>query len=603
MPVGEMTPAEAKQALEASFSPFLAQPLTLTYGDQQWTPTVSEIGVRIEIDSAIDAAYAAGRKNGLIDNLREVAAVWENGLELPLHMTIDQEAMQHYLSDRVIEVDQPAIDANLEIDGSLISVQPSASGQQLMISDTLHEITAAIQGLSPQQIALRTRELQPRLSDGAAQEAQRQIAALLVAPVTLTAGDEQFTWSIDDLARLVRVERVTGDSGDTLAVSLDDAQIRQKITAIADATEVRGDYPRVDWNGGDMRITEEGTPGERVDEARAVDMVTASIRSGGSQRELTLPFAAVAPPVTQANIQQLGIDQLLSVGKSDFTGSAAYRITNIKAGMALLQGVLLAPDDEFSFNSTVGNIDASNGFVEGYAIVQNRTQLEWGGGICQDSTTMFRAAFWAGLPITERWGHSFYISWYDKYAFADYGNGPGMDATIFTGGPDFKFLNDTGHWLLIQTSVNVANRVAEVRIYGTDTGRKVELLGPSITNRVPAPSEPVYIAEPKIPQGSRHQSDTARGGMQINFTRVVKQNGQLVEERNFVTKFRPWPNIFEVNPADLGPDGKPMPTPEPTPEIPLEPDPNQPPAPAPDPNQPPAPEPDPSTAQPAPSDG
>lgn len=572
-----MTPAEARQALAARFSPFLAQPLTLTYGDQTWTPTVSELGVQLEIDSAIEAAYAAGRKHGVIENLREVAAVWQNGLELPLHMTIDQDAMQRYLVGRVAEVDQPAIDARLELEGTLINVRPSATGQQLLISDTLHEITAAVQDLSPQQIALRTRELLPRLSDGAVQAAQQQIADMLASPMTLSAGDQSFTWSLDDLARLVRVDRVADSSSDALSVSLDVNQIRQKITAIADATEVKGKYPRVDWNGGDLKVIREGTVGGRVDEARALDMITAAIKDPSSQRDLTLPFADVPSPVTQANIAQLGIGQLLSVGQSDFTGSAAYRITNIKAGMALLHGLLLAPGEEFSFNHTVGNIDASNGFVEGYAIVQNRTQMEWGGGICQDSTTMFRAAFWAGLPITERWGHSFYISWYDKHAFADYGNGPGMDATIFTGGPDFKFLNDTGHWLLIQTNVDVAHTTAEVRIYGTDTGRQVLLDGPKTTDRVPAPPDPVYIAEPKIRPGTRHQTDTARGGMQITFTRIVKQNGQVVDQHEFVTKFRPWPNIFEVNPVDLGPDGKPLPTPVPTTEAPLPVDPNQPP--------------------------
>jgi vancomycin resistance protein YoaR len=573
--VGEMTPNEARQALESRFSPFLAQPLTLTYGDQTWTPTVSEIGVQLEIDSAIEAAYAAGRKHGMIENLREVAAVWQNGLELPLHMTINQDAMQRYLVGRVAEVDQPAVDARLELQGTLINVRPSASGQQLLISDTLHEITAAVQDLSPQQIALRTRELQPRLNDGAVQMAQQQIADLLAGPMTLSAGDQSFTWSLDDLARLVRVERVADSSGDALSVSLDVDQIHQKIAAIANATEAKGKYPRVDWNGGDMKITREGTPGSRVDEARAFDLITAALKGHSPQRDLVLPFADVSPPVTQANLKQLGIDQLLSVGQSDFTGSAAYRITNIKAGMALLHGVLLAPGDEFSFNNTVGRIDASNGFVEGYAIIQNRTQQEWGGGICQDSTTMFRAAFWAGLPITERWGHSFYISWYDKHAFADYGNGPGMDATIFTGGPDFKFLNDTGHWLLIQTIVDVAHTTAEVRIYGTDIGRKVLLEGPTTTNRIPAPTDPVYVAEPKIRPGTKHQSDTARGGMQINFTRIVKQNGQVINQQGFVTKFRPWPNIFEVNPADLGPDGKPLPTPVPTPEAPPPADPNQ----------------------------
>ena len=597
--VGEMTPAEARQALEARFSPFLAQPLTLTYGNQIWTPTVSEIGVQLEIDSAISSAYAAGREGGLFGNLREVAAVWQNGLELPLHVTINQDAMQRYLVGHATGVDQPAVDARLELEGTLINVRPSVFGQQLMMDDTLQEITAALQDLSPQQIALRTRQLQPRLNDGAVQAAQQQIFHILAGPMTLDAGDQSFTWSLDDLARLVRVERVTDGDGDALTVNLDADQIRQKITAIADATEQKSANPRVSWNGGDLQIIREGKSGKRVDVARAVDLVTAAFKDSGSQRVLTLPFADLPSPITQANLNQLGIDQLLSVGQSDFTGSAAYRITNIKAGMALLQGVLLAPGEEFSFNNTVGNINAANGFVEGYAIIRNRTQLEWGGGICQDSTTVFRAAFWAGLPITERWGHSFYISWYNKYAFGSYGNGPGMDATIFTGGPDFKFLNDTGHWLLIQTSVDTARTLAEVRIYGTDTGRQVLLDGPTTTDRVSAPSEPVYVAEPKIRPGTRHQSDTARGGMQINFTRIVKQNGQVIDQEKFVTKFRPWPNIFEMNPADLGPDGKPHSAPVSPTGIPTPGDPNS--QPTADPNSQPTADPNPQpTADPNP---
>jgi hypothetical protein len=181
---------------------------------------------------------------------------------------------------------------------------------------------------------------------------------------------------------------------------------------------------------------------------------------------------------------------------------------------------------------------------------------------------MFRAAFWAGLPITERWGHSFYISWYDKYGYGEYGNGPGMDATIFTGGPDFKFLNDTGHWLLIQTNVNTARTLAEVRIYGTDPGRTVEFEGPVIFNRQPPPPAPVFVANPSVPIGARYQSDTARSGMSIAFTRVIKQDGQEVDREEFLTVFKPWPNIFEVHPATLAAINSPPPppTPEGTPE-------------------------------------
>jgi vancomycin resistance protein YoaR len=603
--VGELTPDTARAALQERFGPFLAQPVTLTYHDQVWTPTLAELGVRLEIDEAVAEAYRAGRGNGIFENAREVYAVYQNGLELPLRLTVDQNAMQAFLLARVPEVEQPAVDARLELDGTMISTAPAAFGQQILVSDTLQEITAAIQELAPQTVVLRTRELEPRLQDSAVRDAQARIDAILAGPITLNVpgAAEPFFWPLDDLARLVRVERRPAENGDTLAVSIDTAQIREKLVALADATEQRGDLPRLNWNQGALEIFEEGTAGTRLDEPRAEELVLSALAAPAGARTLDLPTREVPSPVTAANLDTLGIRELLSVGRSDFKGSAPYRITNIGAGMKLLHGILVPPDEEFSFNNTIGSINAANGFVEGYAIIQNRTQLEWGGGICQDSTTMFRAAFWAGLPITERHGHSFYISWYDRYAFGDYGNGPGMDAAIFTGALDFKFLNDTGNWLLVQTAVDTSRSLAEVRIYGTSDGRTVSLVGPETTNKIPAPTEPVYVAEPKQARGGMRQSDTARGGMTIGFTRVIERDGQVIERRTFETRFRPWPNIFEVNPADIGPDGKPVflnqpPTPDPLAAPTADPnappvDPNAPPV---DPNAPPV---DPN-AQPAP---
>ena len=599
--VGEFTPGQARQTIEQRFAPFLAQPLTLTYGDHTWTPTLAELGVRLEVDRAVEAALAAGRDHGLFGNLREVFAVYQNGMEVPLHLTVNQQTMQSYVLQHVDQVEQPAVDALLTLNGTTITTAPAAAGQQVLISETLQEITAALQELDPQMIALRTRELQPRLSDATVSAAQASINAMLTNPLTLTveAQDAPIVWSLEDLAGLVHIERVASSTGDTLAVSVDQAKIRTQLAVMADATERKEKYPRIDWNNGDPRITKDGISGWRIDEERAATQILAALEHPATARTLDLPLREIPSPVTAANLNQLGLTELISVGRSDFTGSAEYRITNIRAGMTLLHGILVAPDGEFSFNDSVGRIDASNGFVEGYAIVSNRTQLDWGGGICQDSTTMFRAAFWAGLPITERWGHSFYISWYNRYAFGSYGNGPGMDATIFTGGPDFKFLNDTGHWLLIQTSVDTTRTLAEVRIYGTDTGRQVLLDGPTTTDRVSAPSEPVYVAEPKIRPGTRHQSDTARGGMQINFTRIVKQNGQVIDQEKFVTKFRPWPNIFEMNPADLGPDGKPHSAPVSPTGVPTPGDPNQ--QPTADPNSQPTADPNPQpTADPNP---
>ncbi|WP_322512480.1 VanW family protein [Chloroflexus sp.] len=564
--VGSMMRDDARAAIEATFAPFLAQPVVLTYSGRTWTPTLAELGVTLEIDEALDAAFAVGRGNDLLTNLQQIGAVWQYGIELPLRLSIDQDAMQRYLLARVAEVEQPAVDARLVLNGTTVQVEPSAVGRQVLVNETLHEILAAIQDLNPDTVALRTRTLEPSLRDDAAFVAQDQIAAILAGPITLLVDNRPFVWSLDELARMIRVERVADPAGDRLAVSIDREMVMEKLIALGDSTEVKGTYPRLNWNDGRLEIFKEGKPGRRIDEAQTLDAVLAALAKPADQRTVTVSFREIPPPVTAANLDQLGITTLLGVGRSDFAGSAPYRVTNIQAGMRLLHGVLIAPGEEFSFNQTIGRIDSSNGFVEGYAIIQNRTQLEWGGGICQDSTTVFRAAFWAGLPITERWGHSFYISWYDRYGFGPYGDGPGMDATIFTGGPDLKFLNDTGGWILMQTYVDTRRNLAEVRLYGPNTGRKVLLEGPVITNRTPAPTEPVYVAVPDRPVGQPRQSDKARGGMDILFTRIVLgPDGKEIERREFVTRFKPWPDIFEYNPADLGPDGKPLPTPTPPP--------------------------------------
>ncbi|PDW02436.1 VanW family protein [Candidatus Viridilinea mediisalina] len=640
VPVGELSAPEARERLQAHFAPFVAQPIMLTFAERQWTPTADEVGIRLEIDRAVQQALGAGRNHGLFENLREVLAVYQYGLELPLHLTIDQAAMQAYLVDRVAEVERPAVDARLALSGTSIAITPAVMGQQVLIGETLQEMTAALQDLVPHTVDLRTSQVLPRVDDAAVAEAQAEIDALLAGPLTLRVeGDRgEYLWELTDLVQFITIERGGLNGEEHLSVALDQEALAAQIALIADDTEVRGRNPRVEWNNGNPRIFQAGTEGLRIDEPLAFELIQAAMYAPAAERELLLPMVTVPPPVTEANLADLGLRDLLSVGQSDFAGSAAYRITNIQAGMRLLHGVLVAPGEEFSFNRTIGRIDGSNGFVEGYAIVQNRTQLEWGGGICQDSTTMFRAAFWAGLPITERWGHSFYISWYDRYGFGRYGDGPGMDAAIFIGALDFKFLNDTGNWLLLQTLVDTRRTLAEIRIYGTDDGRTISLEGPTITNRRPAPTEPVYVADPSRPRGSMRQSDTARGGMTILFTRIVERDGEMIERRTFETVFRPWPNIFEINPADLGPDGRPRPreTPEdedepappegeappsegeppphegepapeppPAPEAPPEPASEPPPAPeppppAPEPPPPPAPEPPPPAPEPPP---
>ena len=600
--VGELTPPEAEAALRARYGAFLQRPVMLTYGEQTWQPGYADVGISFDFKGAINSAYRAGRGNGLIENLQEVYAIWQNGLELPVYVTLDQNKLRAYVVGVSADLERAPVDAQLRLTGTTVSTQPAQSGRQVLIDQTVQELTAVLATFKPQTVALKTRELAPRLDDARVADARAQIHAMLQGPLTLEVEKKQYVWAPEEIALMLDIGRVPQTGGsDKIAVELNAYQIGRRVRQIADETGRGSVNPRVDWNNGDLRILKPGKPGLRLDEAQASAAIVAAIT--GADRVLALPVREVAPQVTEANLRQLGIDELVSVGRSDFTGSAEYRIKNIGVGMNILNGILIAPGEEFSFNNNIGSIDARNGFVEGYAIIQDRTQLEFGGGICQDSTTLFRAAFWAGLPITERWGHSFYISWYDKYALGAQGNGPGLDATIFTGGPDLKFVNDTGNWLLMQSTSNPRIGVAEVAFYGTKPNRTVALQQ-SIRKRVPAPPEPKFVTDPKQPLGTSRQSDTARGGMTIDVYRTIIENGVRKPPELFQTNFRAWPNIYVFNPADIGPDGRPLigfgaqpaaqPTPAPAPEQPT-------PAPAPEqaaPEQPaPAPE------QPATSDG
>jgi vancomycin resistance protein YoaR len=515
VPVGTMTYDKATDAVYEHYAGFIHSPVTLRYGTQTWTPSLQDLGMHLDIEDAVQQALATGRYPTREDTLRAALSISMQGLEVPLRLTVDQGVLQRYLAVHLAAVEQLALDAQLRMDGVYPVVDASAAGRQVLVDATMHDILGSVQTLEPQTIAVRTRTLDPVLNDIATAEARQTIETLLQGPIILQARGGTWEWSPHQLADLIRIERTTSTDGpgDRLAVSIDTDLIREWLRPIVRDTQDGGIYPRVNWSGGSLTIIRAGVSGSQVDAEAATQQIADALWT--SERTVALPFEDVPVPSTSAELAQLGINELISVGRTSFEDSEDYRVTNIIAGMRLLHGVLVAPDEEFSFNETIGSIGPENGFVEGYAIVDEETQLEWGGGICQDSTTLLRAAFWAGLPLTERWNHSRHISWYDEFGYGPYGNGPGIDATIFLGGPDLKFVNDTGNWILIQAYANPHSEIAEVRMYGTRGGRTVEFAGPRIT---------------QLPNG----------GMDVAFTRIIKQDGVEVKRRTYWSTFDPW---------------------------------------------------------------
>lgn len=547
--VSRMTVDQAQRALEQRYAAFLERPITIVYQGRTWEPSAAELGIKVNLRRVVAEAYNAGRGPDLVSNLRQIAAISQRGLDMPLRLEVDGVALQRYLQRIAAEVEQPGSEATLTIVDAQPRVSESVNGRIVLIDETASDVLRALQRLEPQTVTLRTAAIEPQLTSERIAEAQRTVEAMLAAPLRLTFNDTVYELDQATIADMITFQRVPRDNGVVLNAQLDQAKLEKWVTRLANKIGRASVEPRVNWNGGNLQIFQPGRVGYRLDIPRTIEMINGAITT--VTRELELPVDEVQPRVTPENLHTLGIRELVSVGKSDFTGSAPYRITNIKVGVQKLHGILIAPGEEFSFNENVGNIDAANGFVEGYAIVGNRTQLEPGGGICQDSTTLFRAAFYAGLPFTAWTPHRFRISWYEKYDTI------GMDATIFTGGgPDLRFINDTGNWLLIQGYVNDADATVTFALYGTKVpGRVVERTAPKITNETPAPTKPVYIDDPEIPVGQFKQTDVARGGMEIEIWRIVKQDGQVVRREPFRTKFEAWPNIYLKNPKTPVPPG------------------------------------------------
>ncbi len=543
--VGGLSKTEATQALVDHLKPFRDTPIVLSYEGRNWNVSGTELGMDVSYLDSIDQAFTIGRSRDMLTNMETIWQVMKSGLEIPVTVVVDERKTQESVARLVPIIDRPAQDPAVILDGASLRFVGGAVGRMILIDETVARIREVLPLMAKQQpVTVATRELPMNITQAAKDAAQQRMTALVGQPLVVRVGDTEYTWTSDELSRMVEYVQTDSQGGPTgYTLSLNPYMIERRIDKIAEETQTRPVYPRVKWDMGVLTITKPGVPGWRLNKQEARDLITTTIDNG--VRNVTLVPRYVPIPINETNLNTLGIVDLVSEGKSDFSGSAAYRVTNIQAGLKVLDGVLIPPGDEFSFNETIGAIDETQGFVEGYAIVQQRTQLEFGGGICQDSTTVFRAAFWAGLPITERWGHSFYISWYDKY-------GPtGMDSTIFTGGPDLKFLNDTGKWLLIQTSSNPKTGIASVKFYGTPTGRKVEMIQ-NIYNRVTAPVEPVFVTDAEQPAGAVKQSDRARDGITIDISRtIIDPDGTVRAPEIYRTRFKPWPNIYVFNPADL----------------------------------------------------
>jgi vancomycin resistance protein YoaR len=253
--------------------------------------------------------------------------------------------------------------------------------------------------------------------------------------------------------------------------------------------------------------------------------------------EVSMVFKEIWPDVTVSDVNQLGVEELLGRGESTYRGSISQRKYNVSLGAKRINGVLVKPEEKFSFNENVGEVSALTGFKKAYVIRSGETVLDDGGGVCQVSTTVFRAALNAGLPILERKAHSYRVAYYEQ------NSKPGLDATVYSPSVDLEFLNDTPGYILVQTSIDESASKLIVEIYGTSDGRVVELSVPRVWNVVEPPDD-LYIDDPILTPREIKQIEYKAWGAKAAFDWKVVRGSEVLQERTFYSSYRPWGAVY-----------------------------------------------------------
>jgi vancomycin resistance protein YoaR len=248
--------------------------------------------------------------------------------------------------------------------------------------------------------------------------------------------------------------------------------------------------------------------------------------------KIALKTEVVEPKIKNKDVNDLGITEIIGTGVSDFKGSPPNRIYNIGVGAKSLNGVLIEPGKEFSLLQALGEIDGEHGYKEELVIKGNKTVPEFGGGLCQIGTTVFRAALGTGLPITARRNHSYRVVYYEP---------AGMDATIYNPAPDLKFINDTPNYILIQTHIEGVKLIFD--FWGTSDGRVATTSQPIISNIV-SPPEPKIIKTLDLPVGKEKCTESAHNGADAKFDYTVQYLGQAEPVKiTFYSHYIPWQKV------------------------------------------------------------
>jgi len=526
--------------LAARFAAFGDDPVTLITVDDPPTITIDSLkGALPDVSAAVDTplTIAGGEAQWHIPEaaLQPLLSIDATSGAL----VVDAAPVEALVESLAAEIDRDAVDAGITVDAhGKLAVTP---GQPSAVVDVAASVSAITGGLlqGESDVALVIDSSPPAILDAEAEKAVAEGEDLLSPGLALSWKGGEGELDRGDLLQALTI-RIRPGQDDPFIFGLDPDLIREDLAPYAANFDITVQDARWRLSDGKIQLAIPESKGREIDLDASITAITEAFLAG--ETEATLKVNEIQPRWTAEDGSAITLgNAVLGEGGTWYGDSSEARRQNVELASAHLNGWLVPPDGVFSYAESVGQITEENGFVTGYGIIDDgnggfTTAPVVGGGICQVSTTLFQAAFWAGLPIVERHQHPYYLRTYGEAVTGL----PGLDAMVNIEPDwalDLKFRNTTGYWMAVVLIPDGA--MVYARILGTDPGWDIEVPGPTIENVITPDPAMRYTESPEFPVGTERIVESAQDGFDVRIDRTVRKGGKVVLEDAFFSSFAP----------------------------------------------------------------
>lgn len=507
--------------------------IRIRYRQQEVVIPLNAVGGRWLVAETVDQAYQIGRDHGWPRQLLSPLLFFRQN-HIPVAFEWSHQDWENALATVSADVTIPAIPPSINltvVNGKKeVAANAGRSGQEIDWTILNQNLSAALGAFRPPVFDLPITTEPIAVTVPELNQARDRAIKLIGKSIRLTHQEKEWLVSDADLISWIGFQQ-----------EYDQSKIASFSAALSSSVDRSPQNALFTFENQRVTAFQPAVSGKKLKQnelsQQIVDHLRQLEKDSVSTADLSLPMDILPAAIQTADSNSFGISGSIGKGESWYYHSIASRIHNVELASAKFHGVLVPPGETLSFNQTVGDISLQSGYQQAYIIKEGRTILGDGGGVCQVSTTLFRAALRAGLEIVERSAHAYRVSYYEQ-------NSPvGLDATVFTPKPDLVIRNNTTHHILVQRIIDPRNYYLAFELFGHPDNRQVSLSPTRLWDQSPPPPD-LFQDDPTLPAGQVKQIDWPAWGAKAAFDYKVVLEGKILQEKTFYSTYRPWQAVF-----------------------------------------------------------